>query len=138
MGVVVKKLKNVTATLCTVFMLAACGSKSPEAVTETFLKALMNGNFQEAAMQFANFEDGLLMPFDAFYRTVETFLDHLNPESLVETKIYMEPSLVSASAGEIFQFERIGYFCKDADSTPGKPVFNRTVTLKDSWAKQKN
>ncbi len=68
----------------------------------------------------------------------ETFLDHLNPESLVETKIYMEPSLVSASAGEIFQFERIGYFCKDADSTPGKPVFNRTVTLKDSWAKQKN
>ncbi len=45
-----KKFLNVTAIFCTAFMLAACGSKSPEAVTETFLKALMNGNFQEAAM----------------------------------------------------------------------------------------
>ena len=68
----------------------------------------------------------------------ETFLDHLNPESLVKAKIYMEPSLAEASVGEKFQFERIGYFCKDADSTSEKSVFNRTVTLKDSWAKQKN
>ena len=66
----------------------------------------------------------------------ETFLDHLNPESLVVTKVYMEPALGSASVGEAFQFERIGYFCKDSESTPERPVFNRTVTLKDSWAKQ--
>lgn len=66
----------------------------------------------------------------------ETFLNHLNPDSLVVSKIYMEPSLADASVGDKFQFERIGYFCKDADSTPEKPVFNRTVTLKDSWAKQ--
>ncbi|MDR2912207.1 MAG: glutamine--tRNA ligase/YqeY domain fusion protein [Alistipes sp.] len=66
----------------------------------------------------------------------ETFLDHLNPESLVVSKIFMEPSLASAAVGEAFQFERIGYFCKDGDSvSAGRPVFNRTVTLKDSWAK---
>jgi glutaminyl-tRNA synthetase len=66
----------------------------------------------------------------------ETFLTHLNPESLVEKKIYAEPSLTKALCGECFQFERIGYFCVDADSSEARPVFNRTVTLKDSWAKQ--
>jgi glutaminyl-tRNA synthetase len=66
----------------------------------------------------------------------ETFLDHLNPESLTISKVYMEPSLASAAVGEAFQFERIGYFCKDADSTEDAQVFNRTVTLKDSWSKQ--
>jgi glutaminyl-tRNA synthetase len=66
----------------------------------------------------------------------ETFLDHLNSDSLAVSKVYMEPSLASVAVGEAFQFERIGYFCKDADSAKGEPVFNRTVTLKDSWAKQ--
>ena len=66
----------------------------------------------------------------------ETFLDHLNPESLVVSKVFMEPSLASATVGEAFQFERIGYFCKDSDSIADHPVFNRTVTLKDTWAKQ--
>jgi glutaminyl-tRNA synthetase len=63
-------------------------------------------------------------------------IDDLNPESLeVLTGAKIEPSLVSASAGTRFQFERQGYFCVDPDSRPGTPVFNRTVTLKDSWAK---
>jgi glutaminyl-tRNA synthetase len=62
--------------------------------------------------------------------------DDLNPQSLdVITGAKVEPSLVSAAAGSRFQFERQGYFCVDADSRPGEPVFNRTVTLKDSWAK---
>ena len=47
-----------------------------------------------------------------------------------------EPSLREARPGDRFQFERLGYFCADSrDSQPGKPVFNRTVQLKDSWAK---
>ena len=63
-------------------------------------------------------------------------LDDLNPHSLdVIAGAKVEPSLVSAAAGSRFQFERQGYFCVDPDSRPGKPVFNRTVTLKDSWAK---
>ena len=60
----------------------------------------------------------------------------INPHSLeVLTDCYLEPSLAKATPGERFQFERTGYFCADLDSTPGIPVFNRTVTLKDTWAK---
>ena len=65
----------------------------------------------------------------------KTFLDYLNPESLRKVTGYLEPSLAEASVGDKFQFERMGYFCMDRDSAPGRPVFNRTVTLKDSWAK---
>ena len=63
-------------------------------------------------------------------------LTDLNPQSLEQlTGCKVEPSLAEASAGERLQFERLGYFCLDPDSRPGAPVFNRTVTLKDSWAK---
>ncbi|MCB1093393.1 MAG: glutamine--tRNA ligase, partial [Verrucomicrobiae bacterium] len=65
------------------------------------------------------------------------FLDHLNPESLtVVTGCQLEPALRDAAPGDPIQFERLGYFCVDAkDSTPDAPVFNRTVGLRDSWAK---
>ncbi len=60
----------------------------------------------------------------------------VNPNSLeVLTDCYLEPSLVSAKPGDKFQFERIGYFCRDLETTNNKFVFNRTVTLKDTWAK---
>jgi glutaminyl-tRNA synthetase len=68
----------------------------------------------------------------------EDWLDSLNPDSLqILTGCKLEPSLATAKPGERFQFERKGYFCVDSDSTPGKPVFNRTVTLRDTWAKIK-
>ncbi|MFO0752539.1 MAG: glutamine--tRNA ligase/YqeY domain fusion protein [Thermodesulfovibrionales bacterium] len=65
------------------------------------------------------------------------FTDSLNPASLhVLSSCRLEPCLGEAKPGDRFQFERLGYFCVDtADSAPGKPVFNRTVTLKDEWAK---
>jgi glutaminyl-tRNA synthetase len=60
----------------------------------------------------------------------------LNPASLeIVRDCKVEPSLASAAPGARFQFERLGYFCVDRDSTPSLPVFNRTVTLKDSWAR---
>ncbi len=60
----------------------------------------------------------------------------LNPESLVVIEGVVEPSLAQAAAGARFQFEREGYFCVDRkDSTTGRPVFNRTITLRDTWAK---
>ena len=60
----------------------------------------------------------------------------LNPGSLETlTEARIEPSLREAQPGERFQFERTGYFTVDADSRDGKPVFNRTVGLKDSWSK---
>ena len=65
----------------------------------------------------------------------QTWEDNLNPESMVVTKGYLEPSLREQPVGRTVQFERVGYFCPDTDSTPEHPVFNRTVTLKDSWAK---
>lgn len=65
----------------------------------------------------------------------ETFKDYLNPASLTVVKGYVEPSLAGTVPGSKYQFERIGYFCADKDSSVEKPVFNRTVTLKDSWSK---
>ena len=66
----------------------------------------------------------------------EDFTVNLNPQSLeVRNSAKLEPSLKNAPAGSRYQFERLGYFCVDLDSTPGKPVFNRTVALKDTWAK---
>ena len=66
----------------------------------------------------------------------QDFTANLNPNSLeVITNAKLEPSLANAAAGSRYQFERLGYFCVDPDSKPGKPVFNRTVALKDTWAK---
>jgi glutaminyl-tRNA synthetase len=62
--------------------------------------------------------------------------DIINPNSLeIIENAFVEPALGEARLGESLQFERTGYFCLDPDSRPGRPVFNRTVTLKDSWAK---
>jgi glutaminyl-tRNA synthetase len=66
----------------------------------------------------------------------KTFLDHLNPGSLeVLRDCQVEPSLAGVGAGTRVQFERLGYFCVDADTRPGALVFNRTVGLRDTWAK---
>ena len=63
------------------------------------------------------------------------FTDLLNPASMRVVTAQVEPALAEFPAGSRVQFERLGYFCVDPDSKPGAPVFNRTVTLKDSWAK---
>jgi glutaminyl-tRNA synthetase len=64
------------------------------------------------------------------------FTDYLNPDSLrTLTQCVLEPALGQAEPGEVFQFERQGYFCADADHAHGRPVFNRTVTLRDTWEK---
>ena len=63
--------------------------------------------------------------------------DGINPESLITKQGFVEPSVANAKVGERFQFERNGYFCVDSDSAAGRLVFNRTVTLKDAWAKIK-
>ncbi|HEX9331159.1 MAG TPA: glutamine--tRNA ligase/YqeY domain fusion protein [Anaerolineales bacterium] len=65
----------------------------------------------------------------------EGFLSSLNPDSLHILKGYVEPRLSQTKPGDRFQFERLGYFCTDEDSTDDKPIFNLTVSLKDTWAK---
>jgi hypothetical protein len=67
------------------------------------------------------------------------FKDYINPDSMnILPSVYIEPALASAKPGDRVQFMRKGYFCVDTDSTPGNIVFNRTVTLVDAWAKEKN
>jgi glutaminyl-tRNA synthetase len=66
----------------------------------------------------------------------EDFTFNLNPASLeILTGCKLEPALGAAGPTERFQFERLGYFCVDPDTTSSAPVFNRTVALKDTWAK---
>jgi glutaminyl-tRNA synthetase len=79
--------------------------------------------------------------YDRLFKTEEPgktddYRTDLNPASLeVVRDAKVEPSAAQAQAGTRFQFERIGYFCADRDTSPERPVFNRTVTLKDSWAR---
>jgi len=69
----------------------------------------------------------------------KTFMDYIDPEALEElTGCLLEPSLADAAPGDRFQFLRHGYFCADPDGVPGRPVFNRTVSLRDTWAKIRN
>jgi len=65
----------------------------------------------------------------------ETYLANLNPNALKVVMGLVEPGVANAAPGTRYQFERLGYFCADPDSAPGKPVYNRTVTLRDTWAK---
>jgi glutaminyl-tRNA synthetase len=64
-----------------------------------------------------------------------SWMDNLNPHSLEVRTCYVEPSIAGAAPGSRYQFERLAYFCVDPDSTPEQLVFNRTVALKDEWAK---
>jgi len=66
----------------------------------------------------------------------ENWLNYVDKTSLVVTKAWVEPALKDAQPGVSYQFMRKGYFCLDKDAKPGVPVFNRTVTLKDTWGKQ--
>jgi glutaminyl-tRNA synthetase len=66
----------------------------------------------------------------------QDFTANLNPHSLeVVSHAKLEPAAAGAPPLTRYQFERLGYFCADQDSTPGKPIFNRTVALRDTWAK---
>lgn len=76
--------------------------------------------------------------FDDENPNAENFADHINTQSLTTLSgCKLEPALADAETGVALQFERQGYFCPDPDSTPTSPVFNRTIALRDSWAKAK-
>ncbi len=83
----------------------------------------------------ARLYDNLLRDDQAVGEEDREFIDLLNPNSLEVREVKIEPSVRAAKPGTKYQFERVGYFCVDNDSTPEKPVFNRTVGLRDTWAK---
>jgi glutaminyl-tRNA synthetase len=80
--------------------------------------------------------------YDRLFRVPEpdagdaNFIESLNPESLAVTHAKLEPSLAALPLGECVQFERLGYFCRDRDSSTDRHVFNRTISLRDSWGRQ--
>jgi glutaminyl-tRNA synthetase len=80
--------------------------------------------------------DRLFMDEDPAGHKDKDFKEFLNPDSLkILTNCRVEPSLKDVKAMDFFQFQRLGYFCVDPDSTPEHLIFNRTVPLKDTWAK---
>ena len=82
--------------------------------------------------------DRLFMVENPSAETEKDFRELLNPDSLKVTTALIEPYLAeNAVAGNKYQFQRIGYFCVDKDSTPDNIIFNKTIGLKDSWAKEK-
>ena len=88
------------------------------------------GALRHAVVVAGDDEDDDSMPVERNY------LDDLNPDSKRVIMAFVEPALADAAAEERFQFERHGYFVADQrDHARGRPVFNRTVTLRDSWAK---
>jgi glutaminyl-tRNA synthetase len=81
---------------------------------------------------------GAEFPGKAYQGVEQAFLKDLNPTSLETLTAKLEPSLATAAVGERFQFERVGYFTVDLDAKPGALVMNRTVSLKDAWAKEQS
>lgn len=121
----------------------------------TYLKDSFNGNLPEdrpehikkvkGIIHWVNAEDAKEVEIRLYDRIVkvefpkaETFMEDLNENSLIITKGFVEPYVAAAKPSDQFQFERTGYFTADIKlSKDGAPVFNRTVTLRDSWAKAK-
>ena len=131
---------NITEIHCTYDPLSKSGSGTEES------KRRVKGTLHWVSIQHAvNAEvriyDRLFSDEAPDSHKDKDFKEFINPDSLViDNSAYVEPSLKEASAGDRFQFQRLGYFNVDDDSTPEKLVFNRIVPLRDSWAKmeQKN
>ena len=100
---------------------------------------LVLGSFEDSDLFRTDLKEALdtLNCSSKFVKDVKELTEHLNPDSLrTLTHCYLEPSLAVAKLGDRFQFEREGYFVLDTrEGTPERPVFNRTVTLRDTWAK---
>ena len=125
---------NITELRCTYDPLSGEGSSSDGRRVKGVIHWVSAAHAVEAEVRLFN---PLFLTEDPFDTSngQQSWEDNLNPESMVKVKGYLEPSLKDAPVGKPYQFERVGYFCADTDSTAEHPVFNRTVTLKDSWAK---
>lgn len=123
---------NITALHCTYFENSKSGSDT-------------SGIKVQGTLHWVNAADAVTVEvreYDRLFRVEDPtdeqgdFKDYLNPDSLKIVKGYAEPAILNASLEDRFQFLRKGYYCLDKESTTEKMVFNRTVTLKDAWAKE--
>ncbi|MDX2135365.1 MAG: glutamine--tRNA ligase/YqeY domain fusion protein [Saprospiraceae bacterium] len=123
---------NITTLVCSYFPDSRSGSDTSGLKPKGVIHWLSASHAQVAEVRLYDRLFSVEDPAEA-----EDFLQVINPDSLqVIENAYIEPELAHVAVGAQFQFTRLGYFCVDPDSTPEKPVFNRTVTLKDTWAKE--
>jgi len=124
---------NITELLCTYIPESKSGSDTSGVNVKGVIHWVSAPHALEAEVRLYD----RLFQVEDLNQTEADFRTLLNPDSLkVLRKVYAEPAMKEAKPEDRFQFMRIGYFCLDPDSTPGKLVFNRTVTLRDMWAKE--
>ncbi len=134
--VIKDKLGNITELHCT-YDPASRGGNSPDGRK---VKATLHWvSVKHAVKAEVRLYDRLFNNEDPGGHKDIDFKEFLNPDSLkVLPECFIEPFVLNARKLDNFQFERLGYFNLDYDSTPGKPIFNRTVPLRDSWVREKN
>jgi glutaminyl-tRNA synthetase len=125
---------NITEVQCTYDPKSKSGSGTPESLRR--VKGTLHWvSIAHALTAEVRLYDRLFTHESPDTQKDKDFMEFINPDSLEVITGFIEPSLKTAKPGDRFQFQRIGYFCVDKDSTDEKLVFNRTVGLRDSWAK---
>ena len=125
---------NITEILCTYDELSKSGSGTEESMRK--VKGTLHWvSVPHAIEAEVRIYDRLFTDPEPDGHKDKDFMDFINPDSLHVTRGYLEPSLKDAAPEERYQFQRLGYFCVDKESSADKPVFNKTVGLRDTWAK---
>ncbi len=125
---------NITAVQCTYDPKSKSGSGTEESLRK--VKGTLHWvSIKHAVAAEVRLYDRLFTDESPDTHKDKDFMEFINPDSLKTITAFLEPSLKEAKIGDRVQFQRLGYFCVDLDSTSEKPVFNRTVGLRDSWAK---
>jgi len=126
---------NVTEVLCEYDAKSKSGSGSAESLRK--VKGTLHWvSSKESAKISVRLYDRLFMKESPGSNIEGDFMQDLNPNSLTTVEAYAEPSIDESKPGESFQFQRKGYFIADQDSSKDRPVFNKTVGLRDSWGKK--
>ncbi|THD69321.1 glutamine--tRNA ligase/YqeY domain fusion protein [Robertkochia marina] len=128
---------NILEVHCTYDPLSRSGSGTPESMRK------VKGTLHWVSVAHA--ETATIRLYDRLFSVAEPeenkekdFMEFINPDSLQTATAYLEPSLKEAQPGDRFQFQRLGYFCVDKSSSENELIFNKTVGLRDSWAKIEN
>ncbi len=136
---------SITELLCTVDLDSRSGSEGANRKVKGTLHWLSDADAKAAEFRLYEpilseepEEEEIIVSEDgeAVEAPAKDFMDRINPDSLKVVNGFVEPYIANSEVGATFQFLRMGYFCKDKDSTAELPVYNRTVGLKDSWAKE--
>ncbi|MBL30278.1 MAG: glutamine--tRNA ligase [Flavobacteriaceae bacterium] len=136
-SVIKDKSGNITEVLCTYDKGSKSGSGSE--ASKRKVKGTLHWVCRHQAIKVkVNLYDRLFNDPAPDQHENKSFLDFFNPNSLEEIFAFAEPSIQSALPGQLYQFQRLGYFCVDTRSKSGSLVFNRTVGLRDNWPKTKN